>query len=704
MKSLVDTSVNHLLVGQVLQERYQILEVLNHGAFSQTYLAQDLILSNHPLCVIKFYHEYRNSSYLYATSLRLFLKEARNLQILEGNAQIPQLLDCFEQENHGLYLVQEYVDGQLYTEILPSNAGAIAVWSEQKVWNFIHELLKILEFVHRRGLIHGDLKPSNMIRRNLDQRLVLIDFGSAHSVYLQDEDNATETTQSLLRATISVSPSGYVAPEQLIGEYYANSDLYALGIMAIQALTGVEPTELQLNLETGELIWESLWEHQKNANSRHLTKVINQMVRYRYQDRYQSATEALKDLETIHIPEEPPIIIFSQCEWPGIAIAKNKSESSVFHNILPSELESEPEVILEQNVTTDSSNITAVASENQSQNESQNEDIDSDHDDYDDNIDDTDNTDEFTQYLEKFAFDGDQESRQSKYLPLVAGVGIALIFVNAFALSWGLQNLISAFASDSGVKLLVKANEAYQQGNVEEAIALAKAVKEDSAAYAESKTILQAWEKQWNLASQHLETIEQAYQGQDWQIVVNTAKELPQIAYWQSRALPLVQKAQLEIETQAHQLLQQAFNAASQRDFTTALRCLEKISPESKLGTRVQTKLVEYRYKEQVRTQYYLQQAFNRAEERDFEGAIAFLSKIPADASVSQLAQTKIAEYKHLQWIKEEVARRAALRSVVYNQESILVNRFVPPQWSIATANLNPGMELQEIATNSGVR
>jgi serine/threonine protein kinase, bacterial len=275
------------MIGKLLDHRYQVIRVLATGGFGQTYIAQDTKRPNHPICVVKHLKPATSDPKIFETAKRLFHNEAETLEQLGNHDQIPRLLAYFD-ENQEFYLVQEFIEGHpLSDELLPGQR-----WSESEVVTLLQEVLTILEFVHRQGVIHRDIKPDNIIRRASDNKLVLVDFGAVKQL-----QRPMVTTAGQFSATVAIGTPGYMSTEQGQGKPRPNSDIYALGVIAIQALTGISPMELQDDQDTGEF----LWQHLVKVNSP-LAAVLTKMVRYHFKDRYQSVTEALeacKDLTNL---------------------------------------------------------------------------------------------------------------------------------------------------------------------------------------------------------------------------------------------------------------------------------------------------------------------------------------------------------------------------------------------------------------------
>ena len=266
------------MIGKLLDHRYQVIRVLAMGGFGQTYIAQDTRRPGNPICVVKHLKPGTDPR-VFDTAKRLFNSEAETLEKLGNHDQIPRLLAYFD-ENQEFYLVQEYIEGHtLAEELIPGKR-----WSESQVVQLLQEVLEILEFVHRQGVIHRDIKPDNIIRRASDNKLVLVDFGAVKQLHTQ-----LVTVGRQPSTTIVIGTPGYMPTEQGQGKPRPNSDIYSLGIIAIQALTGLSATELQEDPETGEIIWQ-----QSVTLNYRLAAVLSKMVHYHFKDRYQNATEALQ--------------------------------------------------------------------------------------------------------------------------------------------------------------------------------------------------------------------------------------------------------------------------------------------------------------------------------------------------------------------------------------------------------------------------
>jgi ABC-type branched-subunit amino acid transport system substrate-binding protein/serine/threonine protein kinase len=216
---------------------------------------------------------------------RMFFAEAETLERLGRHDQIPQLLAYFEDDGE-FYLVQEFIDGHPLSEEL---AGGKRL-SEESVVEVLEDVLQVLDFVHAHQVVHRDLKPENLIRRDRDRKLVLIDFGAVKTIDTALAEDLADTQMSL-----PVYTSGYAASEQCLGKPRFNSDLYSLGMIAIQALTGVRPSQLAQHAETGELVWRD-----RTNVSDDLAIVLETMTKFHFTHRYQTAKQALEALRQVN--------------------------------------------------------------------------------------------------------------------------------------------------------------------------------------------------------------------------------------------------------------------------------------------------------------------------------------------------------------------------------------------------------------------
>lgn len=144
----------------------------------------------------------------------------------------------------------------------------------------------MLAFVHQHNVIHRDIKPLNLMRRYLDNKLVLIDFGA-----IKEISTFKINIQGQISSTITIGTRDYMPSEQWEGHPQLCSDIYALGMTAIQALTGLMPQQLPKS-KTLELIWRDY--AQINDG---LANFLTKMVQRDFGQRYKNAEEALQALK-----------------------------------------------------------------------------------------------------------------------------------------------------------------------------------------------------------------------------------------------------------------------------------------------------------------------------------------------------------------------------------------------------------------------
>ena len=275
------------LSGKVLARRYRIVKVLGSGGFSETYVAEDTQRPGNPRCVVKQLKPANTKPEALQLARRLFNSEAQTLEKLGTHAQIPQLLAYFE-EDEEFYLVQEQIIGHPLNQELPAGRAI----EEIAVIKIVRDLLQTLTFIHKNNVIHRDIKPSNIIRRHSDGKLILIDFGAVKEVSTRQLDY-----QEQIPFTIGIGTQGYAPSEQCFGRPHYSSDIYAIGMVGIKALTGIAPRELDRNAD-GEIKWSDAYGGKLRSQVSHsLAKILSKMVLDDFKQRYQSASEALEDLE-----------------------------------------------------------------------------------------------------------------------------------------------------------------------------------------------------------------------------------------------------------------------------------------------------------------------------------------------------------------------------------------------------------------------
>ncbi len=265
----------------LLNNRYRVLHVLGEGGFGETFLAEDTHLPSKRRCVIK---QLKPAMLLNTPIVQeLFEREAAILEALgENNPQIPRLFAYFA-EAERFYLVQEHIDGQNLRQKLKKQGS----FSEAEVKRLLISLLPVVAFIHNQRIIHRDIKPDNIMLRTENQQPVLIDFGVVKEVM-----GTVINSQGNLTQTMVVGSPGYMSPEQAAGRPTFASDLFSLGLTAIQLLTNQDPQRM-VDLRTGDIDWHPY----APQVSPTLKRILDRAISTQAGGRYLAAEEMLADLQ-----------------------------------------------------------------------------------------------------------------------------------------------------------------------------------------------------------------------------------------------------------------------------------------------------------------------------------------------------------------------------------------------------------------------
>jgi serine/threonine protein kinase len=214
---------------QLLIERYRVIRLLAHGGMSSVYQAHDLVLDRE-VAVKQLQFDSLISDRTIKQIREQFQREARILAALD-HPNLPRVTDHFAAEDVE-YLVMDYVAGQSLHELVEGSQRGL---SESQVLNWADQLLSALEYIHSHGIIHRDVKPSN-IRLTPGGQVFLVDFGI---VKFYDPENPRTAT-----IMHGLGTPEYAPPEQYddrLGHTDPRSDIYALGATLYHLLTGQAP-------------------------------------------------------------------------------------------------------------------------------------------------------------------------------------------------------------------------------------------------------------------------------------------------------------------------------------------------------------------------------------------------------------------------------------------------------------------------------
>ncbi|MEM9925441.1 MAG: serine/threonine-protein kinase, partial [Cyanobacteria bacterium P01_D01_bin.50] len=276
----------------ILAGRYLPIKLLGRGGFGAAFLSRDRYTPGMRKCVVK---QFLPAGDLSPNQLQiaedLFEREAVVLEeIGSQHEQIPDLFAFFpviipgleeNKQDQFFYLVQEYIDGENLEEELVRRGK----FSESEVLLVLRSILRVLQFVHSKGIIHRDIKPSN-IMRNRDGKLFLLDFGAVKHV--------TNSPNGAGNSSTGIYSLGFAPPEQMSGgKVFPSTDLYALAVTIILLLTGEKDATELFDAYTNQLRWLDL----ANVSS-HLGKILDKMLSNAPLDRFKSASQVLEALDS----------------------------------------------------------------------------------------------------------------------------------------------------------------------------------------------------------------------------------------------------------------------------------------------------------------------------------------------------------------------------------------------------------------------
>ena len=269
---------NDKYIGQILDKRYEILELIGEGGMTLVYQARDTRLDR--LVAVKIMREEMAAD---EEVRRRFVAESHAVAML-SNPNIVAVYDVSHSDAME-YIVMELVDGITLKQYMDKK-GALP-WRE--MLHFTKQIARALGHAHQRGIIHRDIKPQNIMLLR-DGTIKVADFGIAaleNEIYENDGQ--------------AIGSIHYIAPEQARGEYPdARSDLYSLGVVMYEMLTGERPY-------TGDSIGEIAVKHMnadpvmpraKNPEiPQELERITMKAMSANMAERYQSAEELLSDLD-----------------------------------------------------------------------------------------------------------------------------------------------------------------------------------------------------------------------------------------------------------------------------------------------------------------------------------------------------------------------------------------------------------------------
>ncbi|MGB3615614.1 MAG: protein kinase family protein, partial [Elainellaceae cyanobacterium] len=274
-------------IKQMLGGRYQLVACLRSSDRETVYLAKDRQGRQSLDCIVRRFrlteHSQRTSRF---TALRL-KKKAQALHQLSTCRYLPTVLACFEEAN-SVYVVEEFIPGAPLSEIIGSGQPL----ATDMVVDLMREILQGLVAIHRWGFVHGQIRPANIVRCPADGTLILTGFGGFDAIVADGQGS------SHLEPT-SLEDRLYMVPDEQRWTRFSQ-DIYAVGILSIQGLSGLTARELSRRLRTSENLNRQqytipMWQTCVTLTPQ-LVTVLQRMTHPDIEYRYQTAIEVLDDL------------------------------------------------------------------------------------------------------------------------------------------------------------------------------------------------------------------------------------------------------------------------------------------------------------------------------------------------------------------------------------------------------------------------
>ena len=269
---------------------YQLIRLLGSGGMGEVYLARNKNIEQ--FVAVKALHpKYANNPMIRAR----FKQEAVMLNSL-NHPNIVKFLNFVENE-YGVFLIMEYVDGCTLEEYITKRNGLIV---EEKAYPMFAEILNAFSYAHQHGIIHRDIKPSNIFL-DKEGHIKVMDFGIAQII---SEANSNEGGGS------SMGTPAYMSPEQVYGQKLdQRSDVYSLGVLFHQMLTGRAPYDstTMSELEIKRYVVNDNLPRMKNYYpyiSEGLQLVVDKATAKKQEDRYASCDEMFKAVKQVLAPEK----------------------------------------------------------------------------------------------------------------------------------------------------------------------------------------------------------------------------------------------------------------------------------------------------------------------------------------------------------------------------------------------------------------
>ncbi len=269
----------------MIANRYEVFQHIGQGGMADVFLAIDTILNRQVAVKIL-----RSELCTDTVSVLRFEREAQAATAL-SHPNIVEIYDVGEYKGHH-YIVMEYVPGKTLKKVIQQRGALL----KEEAVDIMKQLVSATAEAHRRGIIHRDIKPQNCILKS-DGSVKILDFGIA----------LAKGSMQLTQANNVMGSVHYLAPELAKGESAtAQSDIYALGIVLFEMLTGDVPFKAEQAVQVALMQMRNEMPDVRSINPEIPQSVSNIIIRATAKDpaqRYHSCNEMLEDLQTCLRPE-----------------------------------------------------------------------------------------------------------------------------------------------------------------------------------------------------------------------------------------------------------------------------------------------------------------------------------------------------------------------------------------------------------------
>jgi serine/threonine-protein kinase len=268
--------------GTLIDNRYAVLDLLGEGGMARVYLARDNVLDR-DVALKALREQYAGDEEF----VERFRREAKNAAAL-NHPSIVQVYDQGRAEDGTYYMAMEYVSGGTLKDRIKKEAPL----EPNEAAGIASRVAEALDVAHARGIVHRDIKPQNVLLTASGDAKVA-DFGIARAA----------SSKTITETNLVLGTSAYMSPEQVRGDRAGPaSDLYSLGVVLYEMLTGEQPYRADDPIATAMKHLDEPPRHPRDANPavpEGLDALVAKLLSKRPEDRYASAAQLAEDLRRV---------------------------------------------------------------------------------------------------------------------------------------------------------------------------------------------------------------------------------------------------------------------------------------------------------------------------------------------------------------------------------------------------------------------